>query len=398
MNETPRGNRLHIAIFGKRNVGKSSLINALTDQNIAIVSSVAGTTTDPVYKSMELLPIGPVLMIDTAGIDDIGDLGALRIEKTRNVLNKTDVALLVIHWEAGIQKEEEKLIEMIRGRGIPLLLVINQIDSRPQKDLIDNNKGLPAVAVSAKTREGIEQLKKKIIEIAPREQERNLMDGLIEPGDHVLLVTPIDSAAPKGRMILPQVQAIRAILDKGAYMTVCKETELAQVIRELQAPLKLVVTDSQAFQLVSETLPMEIPLTSFSILYARQKGDIQELVKGVEGMKNLKAKDKVLIVEGCSHHRQEDDIGTVKIPRWLESMVGGPLDFHWLRGNSFREDLKDYQLVVHCGSCMHNRREMLYRISCAKDAKVPIVNYGILIAYVTGILTRAVAPFQKEIE
>lgn len=395
MNQTPRANRLHIAIFGKRNVGKSSLINALTDQEIAIVSEVAGTTTDPVYKSMELLPIGPVLIIDTAGIDDIGDLGALRIEKTRSVLNKTDVALLVVHWERGIQQEEKQLIEMLKARNIPLLVVINQIDTSPKDYQPNFHQELPTVVVSAKTKAGIHQLKEKIIEIAPREQEQNLVDGLVEPGDHVLLITPIDSAAPKGRMILPQVQAIRAILDKGAYMTICKETELAQVVRELKSPISLAITDSQAFQQVSETLPMEIPLTSFSILYARQKGDIRELVKGVEGLKMLKPQDKVLIVEGCTHHQQKDDIGTVKIPRWLKNMAGGELQFHWLKGSAFQEDLRDYQLVVHCGSCMHNRKEMLYRINCAKTSGVPMVNYGILIAYVTGILDRAIAPLMK---
>ncbi|MBM7614221.1 [FeFe] hydrogenase H-cluster maturation GTPase HydF [Alkaliphilus hydrothermalis] len=393
MNQTPRGNRLHIAIFGRRNVGKSSLINALTNQDIALVSDVAGTTTDPVYKAMEILPIGPVLIIDTAGIDDVGVIGELRIQKTKEVLNKTDLALIVTD-EAGGAYEEE-LITTIQEKNIPIVMVRNKIDDSENFDIeaMKNQFKLPVVAVSAKTREGIELLKETIIENAPKEVEVSLMGGLIKKGDLVVLVTPIDSAAPKGRMILPQVQTIRDILDHDAFMMVCKETDLEATLKKLNHPPDLVVTDSQAFAEVSAIVPSNVPLTSFSILFARHKGDLNELVEGVRAIKSLKPGDHVLVAEGCTHHRQDDDIGTVKIPRWLENRVGGKLQFSYVAGTKFEEDLSKFKLIVHCGSCMHNRREMMSRINRAKSANVPIVNYGVLIADVTGILERALEPF-----
>ncbi|WP_026476695.1 [FeFe] hydrogenase H-cluster maturation GTPase HydF [Alkaliphilus transvaalensis] len=397
MNQTPRGNRLHIALFGRRNVGKSSLINALTNQDIALVSDLAGTTTDPVYKAMEILPIGPVLIIDTAGIDDVGMIGELRIEKTKEVLNKTDLALIVTTKEYGIGSYEKEIIETIKEKNIPIVVVENKSDiqeATTEKRREKENQNYPFVEVSAKNGEGIDRLKEKIIETAPKEVEISLMDGLVKKGDVVVLVTPIDSAAPKGRMILPQVQAIRDILDHDAFMVVCKESELEDALGRLSRPPDLVVTDSQAFSVVSKILPREIPLTSFSILFARHKGDLEELVKGVKAIENLQEGDEVLIAEGCTHHRQEDDIGTVKIPNWLQRRIGGKLKFSWVAGTKFEEDLTKYKLIVHCGSCMHNRREMLNRISRAKAAGVPMVNYGVLIADVTGILDRALEPFK----
>lgn len=396
MNQTPKGNRTHIAIFGKRNVGKSSLINALTDQPIAIVSEVPGTTTDPVKKAMELLPLGPVLIIDTAGIDDIGKLGSLRVEKTLEVLNQTDVALVVVHWKTGLETPERQLISLLKEKAIPFLVVVNQIDQRQGEASLDL-EGLPFIEVSAKTKEGILPLKKRIAQMAPQEVEVNLVAGLVGPGDHVLLVTPIDSAAPKGRMILPQVQTIRAILDQGGVMSICKETEVGQMIKTLGDQLKLVITDSQVFHQVGAQVPETIPLTSFSILFARQKGDLKALVDGAKAVASLKPGDPVLIVEGCTHHRQGDDIGKVKIPRWLEQQVQGKLNFTWLSGTAFEEDLSQYRLVIHCGSCMHNRREMLHRISGAQAAGVPMVNYGVLIAHLMGIGERALVPFKEEL-
>ncbi len=395
MNQTPRGNRLHIAIFGRRNVGKSSLINALTNQDIALVSDVAGTTTDPVYKAMEILPIGPVLIIDTAGIDDVGTIGALRIQKTKEVLNKTDLALIVTDSGINIGDYEKELIKIIEDKNIPIIIVKNKSDVI-KNTVIDSMKPaytFPVVSVSAKTGEGIHQLKETIIATAPKEIEISLMGGLIKKGDVVVLVTPIDSAAPKGRMILPQVQVIRDILDHDAFMVVCKETELVDALSRLKQPPNLVVTDSQAFETVEKILSKEVPLTSFSILFARYKGDLTELVEGAKAIENLKPGDHILIAEGCTHHRQDDDIGTVKIPRWLEKQVGGKLEYTWVAGTAFEEDLTKYKLIVHCGSCMHNRREMMHRINRAKSAKVPIVNYGVLIAEVNGILDRTLEPF-----
>lgn len=398
MFDTPKGARLHIAIFGRRNVGKSSLINALTNQDIALVSEVPGTTTDPVYKAMEILPIGPVMLIDTAGIDDTGELGTLRVERTRSVLNKTDLALVVVEQGQDAGKYEQEIVQEIKQRHIPALLVVNKVDLAPVTPTAlqewMKKLALPAVAVSALRGEGIEELKRLIIKHAPDEWEGPPIIGdLLSPGDVAVLVVPIDLAAPKGRLILPQVQTIRDVLDHDAYCVVVKERELREALSNLTRPPRIVVTDSQAFLKVDADTPPEVWLTSFSILFARYKGDLPTLVRGAKAITCLRPGDTVLIAEGCTHHRQADDIGKVKIPRWLRQLVGGELNFHWVSGGSFPADLRPYQLVVHCGACMLNRREMLYRLSQARQQGVPMVNYGVLIAYVHGILRRALAPF-----
>lgn len=398
MQDTPKGARLHIAIFGRRNAGKSSLINALTNQDIALVSDVPGTTTDPVYKAMEILPLGPVMIIDTAGIDDVGELGALRVERTRQVLNKTDLAILVIEPGEGVTEFELDLAEAIAKRNIPMVPVVNKIDAytigSEQLTNWSDKLGKPVTTVSAKTGQGIEELKRMMIQKAPDNWEGPPVIGdLLNPGDTVVLVVPIDLAAPKGRLILPQVQTIRDILDHDAYSVVVKERELKEAFDNLKKKPKMVVTDSQEFMKVAADTPPDVLLTSFSILMARNKGDLETLVAGAKAIETLNPGDKVLIAEGCTHHRQADDIGRVKIPRWLRQLVGGDLDFTWVSGGDFPQDLSGYKLIVHCGACMLNRREMLHRLSVAREAKVPIVNYGVLIAYVHGILHRTLAPF-----
>lgn len=398
MQETPKGSRLHIAIFGRRNAGKSSLINALTSQDIALVSDVPGTTTDPVYKAMEILPIGPVMIIDTAGIDDVGDLGALRVERTMQVLNKTDLAVLVIEPEQGVTDFERGIVKEIRKRGLPIAAVVNKTDLCPvTADVLTawgSELDLALLGISAKTGQGVEELKRVMIKLAPDDWEGPpLIGDLVSPGDTVVLVVPIDLAAPKGRLILPQVQTIRDLLDNDACAVVVKERELKEALDGLKNPPKLVVTDSQEFMKVGADTPPEVQLTSFSILLARHKGDLETLVAGAKAIESLQPGDKVLISEGCTHHRQADDIGKVKIPRWLRQSVGGELDFEWVSGGTFPPDIAKYKLIVHCGGCMLNRREMLYRLAVAREAGVPIVNYGLLIAHVHGILHRALAPF-----
>jgi [FeFe] hydrogenase H-cluster maturation GTPase HydF len=398
MQDTPRGTRLHIAIFGRRNAGKSSLINALTNQDIALVSDVPGTTTDPVYKAMEILPLGPVVIIDTAGIDDAGDLGALRVERTRQVLNKTDLAILVIEPGAGVTDYERDLAADIRKRAIPAVAVAGKSDLGIPADeelaAWSAELGESILPVSAKTRQGIEELKRAIIKKAPDNWEGPPVIGdLLNPGDTVVLVVPIDLAAPKGRLILPQVQTIRNILDHDAYSIVVKERELREALAGLRHKPRIVVTDSQEFLKVAADTPDDVLLTSFSILFARYKGDLETLVAGAKAIDSLKPGDKVLIAEGCTHHRQADDIGKVKIPRWLRQAVGGELNFEWVSGGDFPRDLASYNLIVHCGACMLNRREMLHRLSVARENSVPIVNYGVLIAHVHGILPRALTPF-----
>lgn len=398
MQETPKGSRLHIAIFGRRNAGKSSLINALTSQDIALVSNVPGTTTDPVYKAMEILPIGPVMIIDTAGIDDVGDLGALRVERTMQVLNKTDLAVLVIEPEDGVTSFEQELLKEIKKRNIPVVGVVNKSDliALTTDKLVEwcAALDLPLTSISAKTGQGIEELKRLMIKLAPDNWEGpQLIGDLISPGDTVVLVVPIDLAAPKGRLILPQVQTIRDILDNDACAIVVKERELKEALEGLKNSPRLVVTDSQEFMKVGADTPPEVMLTSFSILLARHKGDLETLVAGAKAIESLQPGDKILIAEGCTHHRQADDIGKVKIPRWLRQAVGGELDFEWVSGGTFPADLAKYKLIVHCGACMLNRREMLYRLALAREAGVPIVNYGLMIAQVHGILHRALAPF-----
>lgn len=398
LSQTPRGSRLHIALFGRRNTGKSSLINALTNQNIAIVSDIPGTTTDPVYKSMEILPIGPVVLIDTAGIDDTGELGRLRIEKAYNVLAKTDLLLLVIDPANGLGVFEEDVLGKAGENNVPVIVVMSKADLHPgvMGEEMEQRPGLPVIPVSATTGQGINELKMAMIKSAPGDWvSSTILGDLISPGDTVILVVPIDQAAPKGRLILPQVQTIRDILDNNATALVVKEKELKAAIENLKTRPRLVVTDSQAFLKVAADTPDDVPMTSFSILFARYKGDLRALVEGVKAVEMLSPGDRVLITEACTHHRVEDDIGTVKIPRWLTESVGGPLDFKWVSGLELPQDIEDYKLAIHCGACMINRREMLHRIMTAEKAGVPIVNYGVLIAHVLGILRRAIAPFPE---
>jgi len=398
LSDTPRGSRLHIAIFGRRNAGKSSLINALTNQDIAIVSEVPGTTTDPVYKSMEILPIGPVVLIDTAGIDDVGELGRLRIEKAYSVLAKTDLMLLVLDPSNVKGDFEEQVIEQAKANHVPVIGVLNKVDlySEASLEAFKNRFPIPIVPVSALKKQGIYELKMAMIKHAPKDWvSPTILGDLISPGDTVILVVPIDLAAPKGRLILPQVQTIRDILDNDAMAYVVKERELKAAIGSLYKKPRLVVTDSQAFLKVAADTPRDVLMTSFSILFARYKGDLPALVKGVKAIENLVPGDKVLIAEACTHHRVEDDIGTVKIPRWLRQFVGGELDFSWASGHELPKDLKDYKLIIHCGACMINRKEMIHRLMEAEKAGIPMANYGVVIAYTLGILKRALEPFPE---
>ena len=399
METAPRGTRMHIAIFGRRNAGKSSLINALTDQEVAIVSKIPGTTTDPVFKSMEILPIGPCVLIDTAGIDDTGELGSRRIERTMWVLRKTDVALIVVDPESGFDNYELDLIERLQRFEIPAIGVINKVDVHPEVALLKRKmsaSGLPVLEISALKKLGVEELKKLIIENEPKDWIKHTVLGdIISAGDVVVLVVPIDSSAPKNRIILPQVQTIRDVLDHNAITFVTKETELPLTLQKLKQKPKIVITDSQAVREAVRATPPDVLFTTFSILFARYKGDLRALVDGAAAIERLKPGDFVLVAEACTHHTQAEDIGKVKIPRWLCQFAGGNLNFTWLRGGDFGEDLSHYKLIVHCGACMINRKEMLYRISRAQESGVPIVNYGVLIAYVNGYLHRALSPFPE---
>ena len=396
LNETPRGSRLHIAIFGRRNAGKSSLINSLTRQETAIVSDVPGTTTDPVYKSMEILPIGPVVIIDTAGIDDTGLLGQLRVNRTMEVLHKADLMVLVVDPTQGVGEYEADLVKRAGDQKVPVVGVLNKTDLNCGlgPEAAADQLGAPVVPVSAITGQGLEELKKEIIRLAPGDWTApTILGDLISPGDTVVLVAPIDLAAPKGRLILPQVQTIRDILDNDACALVVKERELKRALANLNSRPRMVVTDSQAFLKVDADTPGDIMLTSFSILFARYKGNLEALTAGARAVEGLKPGDRVLITEACTHHRVADDIGTVKIPRWLRQKVGGELHFDWSSGIDLPRDLGQYSLVVHCGACMINRREMLHRMMQVSGAGVPMVNYGVLIAHVHGILKRALSPF-----
>ena len=398
MNSTPQGERTHIAIFGRRNVGKSSLINALTGQPVSIVSEVKGTTTDPVSKAMELLPLGPVVIIDTPGLDDEGALGELRVQRTREVLNKTDVAILVTEADTGLGAVEQSLMAAVRSKKIPLMIVFNKADmSVPGEALrkeVEEAAKAPVHVVSSTTGAGVEDLKLALARLVPEDEGKfRIVGDLLSPSDFVVLVTPIDLAAPKGRLILPQQQTIRDILEADATAVVTKEFELRETLARLGRKPRLVVTDSQVFAKVSADTPSDVWLTSFSILFARYKGDLGELVRGAKAVEKLRDGDRILVAEGCTHHRQSDDIGTVKIPRWLRQHTGKELVFEHAAGMKYPRDLKAYALAVHCGGCMLNRREMQWRIAQARAAGVPIVNYGVLIAYLQGILPRCLAPF-----
>jgi len=399
MYRTPASNRLHIGIFGKRNTGKSSLINAISGQNIAIVSDIAGTTTDPVYKAMEILPIGPCVLIDTAGIDDEGILGKERVKKTQKVLTKTDVALVVVEPNTLIDEFEEELITIFKKKNIPFLFVLNkcELEGNSARDyLLKNNFSF--IEVSAKLNLGIDKLKKEIIKIAPLNWSPiPLVSDLIEEKDIVVLVCPIDSAMPQGRLILPEVQVLRDILDRNAIGVVVKESELKETLSSLNKKPSLVITDSQVFNIVKDIVPKDIPLTSFSLVFARHKGDLNTFIEGVYAVENLKENDRILILEACTHHVQPEDIGRVKIPNWLMQYTNKKLNFKVLSGSDFLEDLSGFKLIISCGGCMINRREMLHRIELAKSQNIPITNYGVLIAYLSGILLRVIEPFKKDL-
>lgn len=390
LNEQVSAERLHIGFFGMRNAGKSSVVNAVTGQNLSLVSDILGTTTDPVQKAMELLPLGPVVIIDTPGIDDEGELGEMRVGRTLKALNKTDIAVLVADAVLGLQSEDQKLIERFVNKNIPYIVVFNKSDLL--KTIPDAQEN--AIFVSAKEGTNIEELKEKIGALTKAEKNsKKIVADLLNKNDVVVLVVPIDASAPKGRLILPQQQTIRDILDAGAVTLVTKDTELPQALSTLSKPPKMVITDSQAFKKVNKVVPENIPLTSFSILFARYKGDLCETVKGAMTLDKLKDGDTLLISEGCTHHRQCEDIGTVKLPKWIAEYTGKQLKFEFTSGGEFPDDLSKYALVVHCGGCMLNEREMKSRLRHAKDEGVPITNYGICIAKINGILERSIAPF-----
>lgn len=402
MNRTPRGNRLHIGLFGRRNTGKSSLLNALVRQDVAIVSEVAGTTTDPVEKPMELLPLGPVVFLDTAGIDDFGALGELRADRTRRAIDRTDLGILVFEADAW-GDFEIALLDAFARRQIPAIVAMNKADRAAMPTAVLEELGrrqVPFVLTSALLETGLVELKDAILRHAPADflAPPPLVGDLIQPGDVVVLVAPIDMEAPRGRLILPQVQAIRDLLDSDAVCIVVKERELATALRRLTGPPALVVTDSQAFLKVAADTPAEVRLTSFSILFARQKGDLVEFVRGAMRIDSLRPADRVLVHEACSHHPIADDIGRVKIPRWLEAYVGGKLDFVHRAGHAETEDLGTFRLVIHCGGCVQNRREMWTRIGHCREAGVPITNYGMTIAYTLGIFERALSPFPAALD
>ena len=401
MNQTPASERVHISFFGRRNAGKSSVINAITGQDLAIVSSVKGTTTDPVYKTMELLPLGPVMIIDTPGIDDEGELGALRVKKSYQVLNKTDIAILIVDSTTGKTDADYALISRFIHKKIPYLIVYNKIDLLTDQEVYDLafSTRKEEVMVSVAANMNIHELKEKIASMKPEDSHKYpLIGDLINPEDLVILVVPIDKAAPKGRLILPQQQTIRAVLERGGLSLVVRDTELKSTLdlfRSQSIKPKLVVTDSQAFARVSKDTPEDITLTSFSILFSRYKGELDVQLLGANALSTVKDGDRILISEGCTHHRQCDDIGTYKLPKWIREYTGKEPVFEFTSGTEFPDDVTSYKMVIHCGGCMLNEREMKYRIACCQDQNVPITNYGIAIARMTGILKRSLEPFPE---
>ena len=401
LNETVSAERVHISFFGRRNAGKSSLVNAVTGQNLAVVSDVKGTTTDPVKKSMELLPIGPVVIIDTPGFDDEGVLGELRVQKTREILAKTDVAVLVLDATEEMGTQEQDFLALLQEKKLPFVVVKNKVDlvngetsAKANGDAIQS--AYPVINVSATKNINIKELKDLLGSLAKtKENNKKIVADLLEPGDVVILVTPIDESAPKGRLILPQQQTIRDIIDAGCMAFVCQDTELPQTLASLAKPPKMVITDSQAFGRVSKMVPENIPLTSFSILFARYKGDLATQVKGAAMLSKLQDGDKILIAEGCTHHRQCGDIGTVKLPNWIQKFSNAKVQIGFTSGGEFPQDVSEYKLIVHCGGCMLNEAEMKHRISLAKEAEVPMTNYGVAIAHVNGILKRSLELFPE---
>ncbi|MBR5870987.1 MAG: [Clostridia bacterium] len=393
LNETTSGERLHIAFFGRRNAGKSSLVNALTGQHLSVVSDVAGTTTDPVKKAMELLPLGPVMIWDTAGFDDEGELGALRVEKTREVLAKTDIAVLVTNAaQSALYPDEAAFLDDLKKRKTPYILVRNKIDQTDCTAVIEDGE----VRASAVTGEGIDAIKERLCELAKdKKNDKKIVSDLLTKGDVVILVCPIDAAAPKGRLILPQQQTIRDIIDAGCSAFVCQDTELPGVLDSLKNPPKMVITDSQAFGRVSKMVPADIPLTSFSILFARYKGDLMAQVRGAAALSTIKDGDRVLISEGCTHRRQCGDIGTVKLPAWVTKLTGAKPEFTFTSGGEFPQDLSPYKMIIHCGACMLNETEMASRLARAAEQGVPICNYGVAIAHCNGILRRSLELFPE---
>lgn len=389
LNDTPSANRIHIGFFGCRNAGKSSVVNAITGQELAVVSDVLGTTTDPVQKAMELLPLGPVMIIDTPGFDDVGELGEKRIQKTKQILNRTDIAVLVVDAKKGFTATDKQLLALIQEKELPYLIIYNKSDLLEKIPKEEEH----SIYISALEKIGIQECKEKLAHQIPTEDMTlQIVGDLLCPGDLAVLVIPIDSAAPKGRLILPQQQVIRDILEAGAAAVTVRNTELARTLQKLEGKVRMVITDSQAFEEVAAIVPKEIPLTSFSILMARFKGYLETAVKGIQTVDFLKDGDRILISEGCTHHRQCEDIGTVKLPNWLLKYTGKDLKFEWSSGREFKEDLSPYAMVIHCGGCMLNEREVKYRMKCAVDQGIPFTNYGIAIAYMKGILQRSIEP------
>ena len=397
LNSTPSSERLHIGFFGMRNAGKSSVVNAVTEQEVSVVSAVKGTTTDPVQKAMELLPLGPILIIDTPGFDDEGNLGELRVKRTKQILNRSDVAILVVDSTTGMSRGDKDLLDIIKDKGLPYIVVYNKIDliealgAPDPKDPVEIEEKRTAVRVSAETGEGISELKERLAAIAADSaaEEKKIVSDLVRPGEFVVLVIPIDKSAPKGRLILPQQQVIRDLLDAGVNVLSVRDTEYRAALGKMIKDPALVITDSQVFQKINDETPKHIPLTSFSILMARYKGYLEDAIEGVTAIRKLQDGDKILISEGCTHHRQCEDIGTVKIPNWIKQFTNKDISIETSSGKSFPEDLSEYKLIIHCGACMLNEREVEYRKSCAEDQYIPFTNYGTAIAFMNGILERS---------